>query len=156
MDAQPFACTVTESGIVFADAARAMFKTYAQTLEGQACLLTLEAEPIKASDRQRRWWFGQFIPIVSEEAGYDREERHGLHIELLRMCFGTYEKDGIELAHRPSWTGLSVREAWHLMEWGVRFAAKTWGVSIRFPSEMEADVQALIASQEAEPRQEVA
>lgn len=154
MDAERFACTVTpDNRISFSEPSeRARFVEHAEKLVGQACELTLEAEPVKASDRQRRWWRGRFIPIVAEEAGYDREERDALHYSLLRECFGVYEKDGMTLPHKASWTQLSVREAWELFEWAVRFAAKTWGVGIRFPSDMEADVLNAIRMEEMETR----
>lgn len=138
---------VTDLGAVILTNRRG-FDEYAKSLAGQCIFLTLEPEPVKASDRQRKWWFGRYIPEVAEEAGYDRDERHGLHIDLLRECFGTHEKNGREIANRASWTQLSVKEAWELMEWAVRFAAKTWGVVIPFPSEMEAAVLEAIRDEE--------
>lgn len=138
---------VTDTGaVIITD--RPAFDAYAKELAGQCVVITLEPEPVKASDRQRRWWRGKFIPIVAEEAGYDRDERDALHHDLIRECFGTHLKGGRELANKASWTQLSVREAWELMEWGVRFAAKTWGVAIAFPSEMEAAVLEAIRDEE--------
>ena len=152
MDLETFACTTTATGLVFPDPkVRARFKARAIELRGQACEITLEAELVKASDAQRRWWFGKFIPPVANKAGYDREERHFYHLQMLQECFGTHDKQGVPIPNKTSWTQLSVREAWELMEWGVRMAAKYHGMTIEFPSELTAAVQAAIAEEEGTP-----
>lgn len=131
---------------------RPAFDRYIESLGAGAVVdVTVEPQPLRATDRQRRWWFSQVIAKIAEQEGYDRHERKVLHYQLLEEFGGHYDKDGRRFPRIISWTELSVRDAWDLSEWVVRWAAQFFEgrVQIKFPGELR---DALLAEMTPEDR----
>jgi hypothetical protein len=135
---------------------RAKFDALGKKLAGVVVTVTVEPEPVKASDKQRKFYFGQIITPLAEELGYDADEigsdegaidpqafKESLHYAMLREFGGVKVVDGIEIPVYSSWKQFKMRKAWEYMEFSARFAAKH-GVMIYFPSELrEAALQAI-------------
>lgn len=142
----------------------AEWKALKQQWAGVSVEVTIEPEPVKASDKQRKFYFGQIVTPLALELGYDSEEigsdegqvdpqafKESLHYAMLREFGGTVTVDNIEIPKFTSWKQFSMRQAWEYSEWAARFAAKH-GVVVYFPSELKEAALQAIEDEEADQR----
>lgn len=104
---------------------RLLRQKFFKTLAGKKVEIVVRRARTKRTDKQNKWWWGQAIPIIARELGYDKHEYDDLHYGLVAKCFGT-KFDAVMKQEIPNVRSsqLSTVQFSELMEWVVRWAAQ--------------------------------
>lgn len=123
------------------DAKRLAISEFIKTLDGGWAEVSIKKYLGKASDRQRRYWFGVVIPCVIDHCGYDGiSAKDDCHDDLMYKLMPELRKKrktlaGGEIDARVSWTELDREQTTLLIERAFHFAATELGLVIPSPAE---------------------
>ena len=128
--------TVTAAGVKL-DQEAAYHQFARRKWLGKPVEVIIRGKRSKRTLAQNRLLWGQVLPALAEELGYDRHELELLHYGLLGKRFGT-KKDklsGLELPVKTS-SQLSTKEFSDYVDWTVRLAAVDYGIVIDLPGDV--------------------
>ena len=126
------------------DIVGAQISTLLGTLEGHTVEIRILKYFGKATDRQRKYWFGVVIPAFIVECGYEEPgAKDRCHNDLVYELMPEFRKTrvspitGIVEVIRASWRDFDTAQSTILIERAFVFASTQYSIAIPSPGEYE-------------------